>query len=186
MKRILVLLVVVCGINLSSAQTEIAGITLPATLTYSSEDLILNGAGVREKFWMDMYAGGLYLKNRAVDASEIINKDEAMAIRLHIVSGMITSKRMVNAVNEGFENATNDNTKPIASEIKKFKNIFEEEISKGDIFDLVYIPDEGVVVYKNDKKSGSIKGMEFKKALFGIWLSDNPADKDLKKDMLDK
>lgn len=186
MKRILVLLVVVCSINLSMAQTEIAGITLPATLNYTSEDLILNGAGVREKFWMDMYAGGLYLKNRAVDASEIINKDEAMAIRLHIVSGMITSKRMVNAINDGFENATGDNITPIASEIQEFIAIFEEEIKKGDIFDLVYTPNEGVVVYKNDKKSGSIKGIEFKKALFGIWLSEDPADKDLKKEMLDK
>lgn len=184
MRKILVLFVVLCGLNLTSAQTQVAGVSLPGTLEYASENLILNGAGVREKFWMDMYAGGLYLENRSSDASEIMNKDEAMAIRLHIVSKMITSKRMVDAVNEGFENATNDNTSPISADIKKFISIFEEEIEKGDVFDLVYVPNEGVLIYKNEKKSGTIKGMAFKKALFGIWLSKDPADKDLKEGML--
>lgn len=80
--------------------------------------MTLNGAGVREKFWMDMYAGGLYLQNKSGNASEIMNEDEAMAIKLHIVSKMITSKRMIDAVTEGFENSTGGNTAPISSEIK--------------------------------------------------------------------
>lgn len=186
MKKLLVLFVAVFGLNLTSAQTEIGGATLPNTLEYGSEKLILNGAGVREKFWMDMYAGGLYLKNKSGDATEIMNNDEAMALKLHIVSKMITSKRMMDAVNEGFENATGGNTAPIQAEIKKFISFFEDEINKGDIFDLVYLPERGSVIYKNGKESGTIQGMEFKKALFGIWLSDEPADDDLKKGMLGK
>jgi hypothetical protein len=31
-----------------------------------------------------------------------------------------------------------------------------------------------------------IPGLDFKKALFGIWLCDNPADKDLKLKLLGK
>ncbi|PRX42805.1 chalcone isomerase family protein [Salegentibacter salegens] len=184
MKKLLVLFVAVFGLNSISAQTEIGGATLPNTLEYGSEELILNGAGVREKFWMDMYAGGLYLKTKSGDASEIMNKDEAMAIKLHIVSKMITSQRMMDAVNEGFENATGGNTAPISAEIKKFISFFEDEINKGDIFDLVYLPNKGSVIYKNGKESGTIQGMEFKKALFGIWLSNEPADDDLKEGML--
>jgi hypothetical protein len=186
MKKLLFLFVAVCGLNLASAQTEIGGATLPNTLEYGSEEITLNGAGVREKFWMDMYAGGLYLKNKSGNASEIMNKDEAMAIRLHIVSKMITSNRMIDAVNEGFENATGGNTAPISTEIKKFISFFEDEINKGDVFDIVYLPSRGSVIYKNGKESGSIQGMEFKKALFGIWLSNKPADDDLKGGMLGK
>lgn len=141
MKKLLVLFVAVFGLNLTSAQTEIGGATLPNTVEYGSEKLTLNGAGVREKFWMDMYAGGLYLKNKSGDATEIMNKDEAMALKLHIVSKMITSERMMDAVNEGFENATGGNTAPIQAEIKKFISFFEDEINKGDIFDLVYLPE---------------------------------------------
>ena len=51
---------------------------------------------------------------------------------------------------------------------------------------MVYLPKEGVKVYKNNKLLGTIEGMEFKRALFGIWLSKKPADKDLKQAMLGK
>ena len=184
MKKIIFLLVAVFSLNSISAQIEIGGATLPNTVNFGSETLMLNGAGVREKFWMDMYAGGLYLKAKSKNAAEIMRKDEAMALKLHIVSKMITSERMMDAVNEGFENATGGTTAPLSAEIRKFISFFEEEINKGDVFDLVYLPETGMIIYKNGKESGSIPGLAFKKALFGIWLSDKPADKDLKKGML--
>jgi hypothetical protein len=40
------------------------------------------------------------------------------------------------------------------------------------------------MAHKNGKMLGTIEGLEFKKALFGIWLGNNPADKDLKAGML--
>ncbi|WP_081211621.1 chalcone isomerase family protein [Salegentibacter sediminis] len=186
MKKVIFIMFAVLSISLGQAQTEIGGVSLPNTLEYGSEELMLNGAGVREKFWMDMYVGGLYLSAKSSNAAEITKADKPMAIKLHMVSKMITSKRMIDAVNEGFENATNGNTAPISSEIAKFKSFFDEQINKEDVFDIVYLPQDGVTVYKNGKKSGNIKGLEFKRALFGIWLSDKPADEDLKKGMLGK
>ncbi|MDR9456132.1 MAG: chalcone isomerase family protein [Salegentibacter sp.] len=186
MKNVILLLFAVFSISIAGAQTEIGGISLPNTLEYGSEELMLNGAGVREKFWMDMYVGGLYLNAKSSNAAEIMKADKPMAIKLHMVSKMITSKRMIDAVNEGFENATNGNTAPISSEIAKFKSFFDEQINQEDVFDIVYIPEDGVTVYKNGNESGNIKGLDFKRALFGIWLSDKPADKDLKKGMLGK
>lgn len=186
MKKVLLLLLAVLSFSFGQAQTEIGGATLPNTLEYGSEKMTLNGAGVRTKFWMDMYAGGLYLQSKSSNAAEIMQADKPMAIRLHIVSKMITSKRMIDAVNEGFENATNGKTASISSEIAKFKSFFDEQINKEDVFDIVYLPKDGVTVYKNGNKSGNIKGMEFKRALFGIWLSDNPADDGLKSGMLGK
>jgi len=62
----------------------------------------------------------------------------------------------------------------------------KEEIKKGDVFDIVNVPGKGVVVSKNGKEKGVIDGADFKKALFGIWLSGKPADKNLKEAMLGK
>jgi hypothetical protein len=62
--------------------------------------------------------------------------------------------------------------------------VFQEEIKEGDVFDLVYVPGEGVHVLKNGEQKDTVGDLEFKKALFGIWLSDNPAQKDLKNKML--
>lgn len=185
MKKLIFLMLAVFSLNVGISQTtEVAGVDLPNSENFGDATLLLNGAGVREKFWMDMYAGGLYLKQKNSKSEEIIAADEPMAIKLHIVSKLITSKRMIDAVNEGFENSTHDNTAPISKEISKFKSFFEDQINKNDIFDIVYLPSRGVVVYKNGTEQGVIKGLQFKKALFGIWLSDRPADDDLKEAML--
>jgi len=55
---------------------------------------------------------------------------------------------------------------------------------KNNVFDITYQPGVGVVAFKDGKELGTIKGMEFKKALFGIWLGKKPADDDLKENML--
>ena len=172
------------GISVVNAQHEIGSATLPNTVNFHEQELVYNGAGVRKKMWFKLYSGGLYLKQKSSNAYDIQNADETMVIRLYITSGMISSSKMINAVDEGFEKATNGNTAPISSKIETFKNFFSDEINDGDIFDIAYIKDKGVYVYKNSKEQGIIPGLEFKKALFGIWLGDKPADKKLKKGML--
>lgn len=184
MKKLIILFIAVFAFSFSQAQTKVGGERLPETISFNSEKMNLKGAGVREKFWMDMYVGALYVQADYSNAEDIIIANEPMAIKLHMVSKMITSDRMIDAVNEGFENATGGNTGEIAAEINKFKSFFAEKINKGDVFDLVYLPETGVKVYKNEKELGEIQGMEFKRALFGIWLSEKPADEGLKKGML--
>lgn len=186
MKKILGIVMIFCVVAVTSAQKKVGGVTLPASETFGKYTVKLNGAGVREKFWIDLYAGGLYLTNPSSDANEVMNADEAMAVKLHIVSKLISSDKMIDAVEEGFENSTNGNTSALDSRIKKFIGFFEEEITKGDVFDITYQPGKGVVAYKNGEEKGTVEGMDFKKALFGIWLSNRPADDDLKEAMLGK
>jgi hypothetical protein len=160
------------------------GVTLPGQLKAGDQTLILNGAGVREKLWWDLYVGGLYLTKKSQDDNSIINASEPMAVKMHIISSMITSDRMKEAIREGFDKSTDGNPEPIQDKIDQLINTFQEEIKVGDIFDLVYVPDNGVQAYKNGKLAATISGFDFKKALFGIWLSDDPVDKGLKEGML--
>lgn len=186
MKKTFLLLFAMAFIAVAPAQTKAGGATIPNTVSFEGEKLVLNGVGVREKFWMDMYAGALYLNAKSSNANTIMNADEPMAIKIHIVSKLISSDKMIDAVTEGFENSTNGNVAPLKTEIDKFIGFFRDEISKDDVFDIVYLPSKGVVVYKNGNEKGAIKGKEFKKALFGIWLSNKPADQKLKQGMLGK
>ena len=55
------------------AQKTVSGVTLPELKTIQGERLLLNGAGLREKLWIDLYVGGLYLATKTSDANEIIN-----------------------------------------------------------------------------------------------------------------
>jgi len=186
MKKLIILTIITLTfVGTNTAQKTVGGVTIPQKIMIGGTVLKLNGAGVREKFFMDMYACGLYVLTKTNKAEDVINSEKHTAIKIQIISGLITSKKMTDAVEDGFKNATNGKTKPIRKEIDDFKKVFsKEEIKKGDIYDIIYVPSKGTVIFKNGKIQPIIKGQEFKKALFGIWLSDKPADKDLKKDLL--
>lgn len=184
MKKFSILLAAILSFGMINAQEEISGVTPKKTISVAGEQLNFNGAGLREKFFLDLYVGTLYLENKNQDPDAIIEADESMAITIDIVSGLISSEKMIDAVNEGFENSTKGNTAQFKDEIQSFKDAFKEEIVKGDHFVVAYLKNKGVEVYKNGKKIKSIPGFEFKKALFGIWLCDEPADEDLKEGML--
>ena len=72
----------------------------------------------------------------------------------------------------------------LKKEIEQFRGCFTDTIQKGDIFQMTYEPGVGTTVTKNGKLKGTIKGLPFKQAMFGIWLSKKPADKALKQAML--
>lgn len=171
----------------TQAQVTINDVTLPATMKAGDETVSLNGGGIRKKLFFKLYVGGLYLKSKTSDAKTVINSDEAMAVKLEITSSMISSENMSEAINEGFEKSTDGNTAPLKDKISKFVDTFKKsEIVEGNVFDIVYVPGTGVESYKNGKLQSTIEGLDFKKALFGIWMCDEPADEDLKQKMLGK
>lgn len=180
----MLVLLAIFSFMFSQAQVQVGDATLPNTMSIVGADLVLNGAGMREKIVFDLYAGGLYLQSKTTDAKKIISADETMAMKLHIVSGLVSSKKMTSAVDDGFQASMNGDVSSLADKIETFKGFFSDEIVKGNIFDITYIKGRGSVVYKNGKEIGVIEGMDFKKALFGIWLGTNPADDDLKEAML--
>lgn len=186
MKKFILLTISVFTLNMASAQTQVGEVTLPNSLEFNSETLVLNGAGIRTKLFLKLYSAGLYLPSKTKDAAAIIGADQNQAIQLVITSSFVSSEAMSEAVEDGFEASTRGKTDPIASEIKSFTGFFSEEIVEGDTYNITYQTGVGVVCYKNNKELGTIKGMDFKKALFGIWLGKSPADSNLKSGMLGK
>jgi len=167
-----------------AAARKIAGITLPESFKAGDAALVLNGAGVRTKLAISIYVGGLYLKERSTDAGRIIGADEPMSIRLHIVSGLITPKDFEEATRDGFNRSTGGSLAPIRERMEKFIAVFREGIAKNDVYDIAYVPGKGVSVYKNGALKTTASGLDFKRALFGIWLGPRAANPKLRKGML--
>ncbi len=180
------LVVVAMTIGLAGHAREVGGVNVPESMNAGGHKIVLNGAGVREKFFIDIYAVGLYLKGKKSSAKQILNADEPMAIRMHIVSGLVTPEKMANNVNESFKRSTGGNIAPVKDRKDKMISVFKKGIKKGDVYDLVYVPGTGVKVSKNGKIKQTIPGLDFKKALFGIWIGSPPLSKDLKKALLGK
>jgi hypothetical protein len=179
-------LILAAALSAPASAVTIGGVDVPETYSVMGTDLKLNGAGTRSKWFINLYVGGLYLPDAVSNGQAVIDADEPQAITLHITSGMITSDRMTEATLEGFEASTDGNMAPVQNEIDQFMNVFKEEIKEGDVFDLVYVPAEGVKVLKNGELKDTVGDLTFKKALYGIWLSKKPAQKDLKEEMLGK
>jgi hypothetical protein len=172
------------GLNASEPSVEVAGIELPTTMTVEAQSLTLNGTGIRSKFFMDIYAAALYVSEISADAGSIIAQNKPMALRLHITSGLLSSDKMEVATREGFEKSMGGDTSSLRDTINAFIETFKEEIVVNDVFDFVYTPENGVNVLKNGEVKKNIKGLEFKRALFGIWLGEDAVSDDLKEGLL--
>lgn len=159
---------------------DVSGVKVPYYIKTDNQTLVLNGAGVRKKFHAELYVLGLYLKTRNSDALKIMNADETMAFKMFIVSHLITAGKMKEATDEGFLRSTEGNIAPIKNEIDQFNTVFKEKIKKGDVFDFIYHTNTGTQIYKNNKLLITIKGYEFKKAMFGLWLYKKLPDTDLR------
>lgn len=183
-KTVFVILTILLCYPFSLSAKKVGGVEIPESLNYEEKALVLNGAGTRSKFFMDIYVGALYLEIKSQDAELILRDDKPMGIRLHIVSGMVDSDKLKEAINDGFDQSTGGNIEPIKPQIDQFMALMETEVSKGDYFDFIYLPDVGIKVYKNTAYIEDVKGLNFKRAFFGIWLGDDPADDDLKEEML--
>ena len=157
---------------------------IPETIEYKSTKLILNGYGTRIIFFMKVYEGSLYLENKSTNANKIISDNKPMAIRIDVMSNMVTAEAMKKALNEGLEKSTGNNTGPISTEMKQLSSSFDTGVTTGDFYEFIYLPDTGTHVIKNQKLVDVIPGLEFKKAFFGIFLSEDPIQKNLKKSML--
>lgn len=186
MKKLYLLLTfLILQLNVSFAQDKISGVSVYETLSFDGNKLVLNGAGVKEKMWIDLYVASLYLPKKSTNADEIIKSEDPAIIKINIVSSLVSSAKMVELMEEGFVNATNGNIAPIKAKMDKFLTVFREDIKEKDEFMIVYNPKSGITLFKNGIKKGTIEGMEFKKALFGVWLCIKPADEKLKRAMLD-
>jgi len=170
--------------SLPSYAKKVAGVDIEDTQSVGGVELVLNGAGLRKKLFIKLYVGGLYLDTVNNDAAAIVDADAPMMITLDLLSDLVTRKKMLKALNDGFKNSTGGNTEPLQAEIDQMKEAMQGKISSGDNITYAYEPGVGTHIVHNDKESAVIEGLEFKKALFGIWLSDKPAQDSLKKAML--
>ena len=186
MKKIITLLFLATLTLQSFSQIKVGKAIMDYQVEYGGEKLIMNGAGTRGMFFIDLYSGALYLSEKSSDPIGIAYEDKTMAIKIEITSKLVSREVMLKAIEDGFQKATDKNTSAIDSRIAKIREYYLKEFAIGDKLDLVYIKGEGVACYLNGDKLGVIEGQDFKFALYKIWLGEKPASKSLKNAMIGK
>ncbi len=164
----------------------IKDINVPEQITQSGsqQSLILNGAGIRTKFFISVYIGALYLPAKQTTVTTILQNNTPRRIMMYCLYHEIDKDKLVDAWNEGFNENNNEQTlKQLRNRLDEFNKLFPA-LHKGDIVYLDYVPGKGTTLSFNGKSLGTISGEDFNIALLKVWLGEEPADSDLKAAML--
>ena len=170
----------------STLARDVAGVELPETVRLSpdSSPLVLNGAGIRKKFFVKVYVAGLYLPGHQTSTAATINSPGPKRIRMHFLHKEVEREKLVNGWQEGFENNLDSNSfKQVGPRLAQFNQLFRS-MRQDEVIDLDFHPEEGTRVLFNGELQGKIEGADFYAALLKVWLGDSPADTKLKKALL--
>jgi hypothetical protein len=187
MKLAIGLLLVGLLFNPMASAREVAGIDLPETVQLANDTtpLVLNGAGIRKKFFFKIYVAGLYLPNRQTSTEAILNLPGPKRVRMHFLYKEVERDKLVTGWQEGFENNLDSaSLKQLAPRLARFNQLFRT-MRRDDVIDLDYQPEEGTRVLFNGELQGRIEGADFNAALLKVWLGDSPADSSLKTALLE-
>jgi hypothetical protein len=171
--------------SLSVNAKEIAGVMVQETMqTEDGVVLHLNGAGIRSKFFFDIYIAELYLEHPSNVAGEVIKNPGRKKIVMHFLYDEVGKDKLIEGWNEGFaENTPADEVAKLQERINRFNAMFVD-VKKDDTVVLDFIPDKGTVVTIAKQEKGVIPGKDFNDALLRIWLGEKPVAKGLKEKLL--
>lgn len=182
--RLFILCCLFLGIVPANAQ-EIAGVMVQETLqTDDGTVLHLNGAGIRSKFFFDIYIAELYMEHPSNAANKVIEAAGRKRIIMHFLYDRVEKDKLIDGWNEGFAgNSKAGEVAKLQARIDQFNGMFVD-VKKGDTIVLDFIPDKGTVVTIAKQEKGVVPGKDFNDALLRIWLGDKPVNKGLKDKLL--
>jgi len=170
----------------NSFSIEIKGVNIPDTIKLDNKSLILNGTGIRTKFFFKIYIGSLYLKNKESNINKILNDKQAKRISLHFLYKEVNKEKLTTGWTKGFKKNNSDEIfKSLKERLDKFNSYFVTTV-KDDIIQLDFLPNNTTRITINNETKGEIAGNDFQIALLKVWLGKKPADSSLKKAMLGK
>ena len=169
------------------AAVDVNGYKFDDISSVAGKDLKLNGAGMRTKVIIKVYAAGLYLTDKKTTMADIATIEGPRRMKL-IMARDISSDSFGDAFMEGLkENTSVAERNTLAPQVNKFGQMFASVpgLKKGDVMYIDWIPGVGTQCELNGKKVGeTVPDMAFYNALLRIWLGEHPADRSLKPALL--
>jgi len=168
----------------ASQAAELEGVQLSEQMQQGEQTLLLNGAGVRTKFFFDIYIGALYRPKAGQQLAEIMQHPAPSAVVMHMLHSEVDAEKLVHGWQEGFEkNQDAAAMQALQSRLAAFNAMFGDA-HRGDVLLFDFLADATTVIVINGEEKGRVQGEDFQRALLAVWLGDHPADKTLKKAML--
>jgi hypothetical protein len=185
--RVLVgLLTLSITISVANA-AEIAGVKLEDKIRVGSQEVVLNGAGVRTRAFFKVYVGGLYLAEKKSAPAEVLALKGAKRVSMTLLRDL-SAEQLSEALGDGVRNNhTEIEMEALKPRVDELLAIIKTigAAKAGNLIALDFLPESGTRLSLNgEAKGNAIAGEDFYRALLKIWLGDKPVDSDLKKGML--
>jgi long-chain acyl-CoA synthetase len=164
---------------------EVAGLKIDDTVHVGNSDLVLNGAGIRSKFFVKVYVGALYVGQKATTPAAIYDSNQPKRMVLRLLRDL-DSETLQHAMEEGLKNNLSEAEWTASQpQVSRLDGIMKG-IGKAREGDSIAIDfnNEGIAVAVNGNVRGKVEGGTFGKALLKVWLGEKPADASLKKALL--
>jgi hypothetical protein len=165
---------------------EVTGVTVPDTAQVGNAALLLNGAGLRTKFFFKVYVGALYLDKKAHTAAAVLANTGPQRIAMFWKMEVDTPD-----IQDGFKEGFDANNTPaeiaaLAPQLKQLMAAFGtfRQVQEGDVINIDYLPGEGLRITLNGREIGRIAGAEFYMALLRIWFGEHAVGDALGRGML--
>jgi hypothetical protein len=173
LKMITLLLAALLLVPALAFPATLAGVTLEDKISVNGQNLVLNGLGLRKKFFIKVYVGGLYLQAKASTPAAILAADSPRRMVMSFLYS-VSKDQMCDAWEEGLE-ANTPNTSPEVKNAFKTLCSLMEPIPKGNRLVLTYIPGTGTMIEINGKMKGSLPGKATADAIVSTWIGPKPA-----------
>lgn len=160
----------------------LAGVTLADTATVGGQPVVLNGMGLREKYFLDIYVGGLYVPTKTASAAAILAADSPRRMVMHFLYRKLSRQQMLDSFLEDFGKQPG-----VASQqanIDKLLAVVPAEVLSGEEIVFDYAPGVGTTMSHKGKALVTVPSADFMKMIFGIWLGPTPPTAALKEGLL--
>ena len=157
------------------AYTEVGGVHFASTVDAKDGRLHLQGAGIlRYMAFIKAYAGALYLPDAVLahQALEPVAKHLEIEYYHPIKGEDFASATRIKIL----DNIPADQVADLRARIELLSEMYRD-VQPGDRYALTYFPGQGTLLSLNGQPLGSIPGDDFARALFAMWLGDNPIDR---------
>lgn len=180
MKKIIFALLVL--LSFQAHAEYIKGKKLEDKIQMGSYNLVLNGAGIRAKFVVDVYVVALYLSKKVHDEETLFADKGPKRISLHMLRD-VKSSLFSNGLNASIlANQTEAEMVTLEKKVDELMHIISayNELKEGGNINLDYWPGVGTKVMINGEHKGTIEGDDFYRALLRIWVGKRPVNHSLK------
>ncbi|HEY4640003.1 MAG TPA: chalcone isomerase family protein [Thermoanaerobaculia bacterium] len=160
-------------VPMAASAADVAGVKMEDKTTVNAQNLALNGAGLRKKFFIKVYVGGLYLPAKMSNPAAILASDTPRRMIMHFLYS-VSKDQMCEAWEEGLEANTPNSSAEVKGGFKTLCSLMEP-IPKGNRLVVTYIPGTGTVVEVNGKVKGTIPGKATADAIVATWIGPKPA-----------